>query len=189
MKQDNKSVSRFLSLVLRHKPEEIGLTLDSEGWANVDELLRKAKINRDKLHKVVKENDKQRFAFNEDQTLIRASQGHSIDINLDLKEMIPPNTLYHGTPLRNAHVILTTGLKKMSRHHVHLSADEETANVVGSRRGKHLVVVIDAASMYNDGYKFYRSANGVWLTDNVPPEGKYFYIKTINLVRKEDDMT
>lgn len=183
MKKDNKSISKFLSLVLRHKPEEIDITLDGEGWTDVKELLYKLNLPRKRLEQVVATNDKKRFEFNDDGTRIRASQGHSIDVNLGLEPQEPPDVLYHGSPCRNAELILTTGLKKMSRRHVHLSADEETANKVGARRGRHFVVVLDAKAMYSDGHKFYCSANGVWLTDNVPPNDKYFYIKTCNIAQ------
>lgn len=168
-------ISKFLSLVLRHKPQTIGLQLDDNGWAEVNEVIDKVNrngftITPDTLNHVVVTNNKKRFSFNEDRTKIRANQGHSIEINLYLKEVSPPQHLYHGTGERSVKSILATGLKKRNRQHVHLSSDIETAIVVGRRHGKPKVVIIEAAQMKDEGFPFYLSENGVWLTDYVPPE-------------------
>ncbi len=166
-----KSLSKFLSLVLRHKPETIGIKLDANGWADVAEILRGMKIDMPTLEKVVAENDKQRFAFNADKTKIRANQGHSLKVDVELAEKIPPEFLYHGTPERNAKSIAERGLLKMKRLHVHLSADIETAKKVAARRtGPAAIYKILAQEMYNAGLKFYQAENGVWLTEHVPPE-------------------
>ncbi len=167
--------SKFLSLVLRHRPDKIGLTLDAQGWADVDELLRKANqhgvaLTRDRLQQVVAQNDKQRFAFNADGTRIRASQGHSIQIDLGLEPIAPPQLLYHGTATRFLASIRQQGLVRGQRDHVHLSPDEATARKVGARHGEPIVLVVNAEKMHAAGFIFYRSANGVWLTDHVPVE-------------------
>lgn len=164
-----------MSLVLRHKPEDIGLQLDEQGWAKVDELISKMNargihINFEIINEVVETNDKKRFAFNEDKTLIRASQGHSIEVELNLSETVPPDTLYHGTAIKYLDSILKTGLQKQNRQHVHLSATIETARAVGSRHGKPIILVINAKEMLVTGFKFYLSENKVWLTDTVPVE-------------------
>jgi putative RNA 2'-phosphotransferase len=171
--KETTRISKFLSLVLRHKPEAIGLTLDENGWADVGELIDKMnghnyKITRDILNSVVVTNNKQRFSFNGDKTKIRANQGHSIQVELDLKEMTPPEYLYHGTGEKAVTSILKTGLQKRARHHVHLSGDIATAITVGSRHGKPKVFTVAALQMLRDGYKFYLSENNVWLTDQVP---------------------
>ena len=174
MNEKHKSrVSKFLSLILRHKPETIGLLLDENGWADVEELLSKSAahdllFSEEELKEVVLTNDKQRFAFNEDGTKIRASQGHSIDVELNLEAKTPPAILYHGTVARFLEKIKTDGLKKMSRQHVHLSKDKETAEKVGERRGEAIILSIDSAAMSHDGFSFFLSQNGVWLTDSVP---------------------
>ncbi len=165
--------SKFLSKVLRHRPEELGLALMPGGWVEVDALLagsaRKGlSMSRAELEEVVGRNDKRRFAFDETGTLIRAQQGHSAPVDLELEPATPPTTLYHGTPERNLPAILKSGLLKMRRHHVHLSPDEETARVVGGRRGRPVVLAVDAGEMHREGWVFYRSGNGVWLVDNVP---------------------
>lgn len=162
-----------MSLVLRHKPQEIGLLLDENGWASVSEFLSKMNakgtvLDFESLEEIVLTNDKKRFAFNEDKTKIRASQGHSVEINLDLKEITPPESLFHGTVEKFLPEIKNKGLLKMSRQHVHLSTDKETAIKVGSRRGNPVILIIDSSKMHQDGYLFYQSENGVWLTDNVP---------------------
>lgn len=166
-------VSKFLSLVLRHSPESIGLDLDQNGWAQVDKLI--AAANRagvaldDKLLKeVVEQNDKKRFAFSEDCLKIRASQGHSIQIELGLEKSEPPETLYHGTASRFIESIREKGLVKEKRQHVHLSADEVTATKVGSRHGEPVILKIESGRMHRSGLEFFISANGVWLTDSVP---------------------
>lgn len=173
MEKQIKQISKFMSLVLRHQPQEIGLQLNENGWANVQELLSKMnqkgiQIDEALLNTVVETNDKKRFAFNEDKTMIRASQGHSIEVELDLQPVTPPEFLYHGTVEKFIGAIQKEGLKKMSRQHVHLSKDKETAIKVGSRRGKPVILVINAAAMHKDGFVFYLSANEVWLTDEVP---------------------
>lgn len=168
-------LSKFLSLVLRHKPDEIGIELDSQGWVEVEELLNKIKengneISFEELKYIVDTSDKKRFAFNEDSSKIRANQGHSIDIKLDFKEVIPPDFLYHGTAEKNIESILKTGLNKGNRHHVHLSINKETALKVGSRHGKAIILKIKSKEMYENGIKFYISENNVWLTDFVSKE-------------------
>ena len=173
-------ISKFLSLVLRHKPESIGLTLDERGWAEVDVLLAQAagngrKISIETLLRVVGENDKQRFAFNADETKIRARQGHSIPTDLGLEAIGPPEVLYHGTATRFLASIQEQGLLKQNRQYVHLTGDPESAIKVGQRHGRPAVLLISAASMAEDGYRFYLSENHVWLTDHVPPK----YIKTM----------
>lgn len=173
MEKKLKQISKFMSLVLRHKPETIGLELDENGWANVQEMIDKmnatgAEVDIELLYTIVATNDKKRFAFNEDKTMIRANQGHSIEVELDLKEVQPPALLYHGTVEKFIDSIRMEGLKKMERQHVHLSKDITTATNVGNRRGKAIVLKIDAAKMHADGFAFYLSENEVWLTDEVP---------------------
>jgi putative RNA 2'-phosphotransferase len=168
-----KGTSKFLSFVLRHSPETIDLELDENGWANVDELIpqsnkHKVPLDFDLLQVVVATNDKKRFIFNEDKTKIRASQGHSINVELNLNEVVPEGFLYHGTVAASIDSIKETGLQKMSRQHVHLSKDKETAIKVGGRRGKPVILTVDAERMQLEGFKFYLSENGVWLTDEVP---------------------
>ncbi len=161
--------------MLRHQPGKIGLTLDAQGWADVDELLSKAnrhgvKLTRLMLAEVVAQNDKQRFAFNADGTRVRANQGHSIQIDLGLEPIVPPEYLYHGTATRFLASIQRQGLLRGKRDHVHLSPDEATARRVGARHGDPIVLVIEAGRMYAAGFVFFRSANGVWLTDHVPSD-------------------
>lgn len=166
---DNKKISRYLSFILRHKPAEIGIKLDEHGWVDIDELIEKAKyqLTRELLEEIVRTNNKQRFKI--DGNKIRASQGHSIGVNLGLKEEDPPDHLYHGTPRRSTSKIWIGGLKKMSRDHVHLSETVTEAIIVGLRRDPRPVVLrISAGSMYKEGFKFYLADNDVWLTDNVP---------------------
>ena len=160
--------SKFLSLVLRHKPEEVGLTLESSGWALVSDVLTKCKMTMTDLKVIVEQNDKKRFEFNEDMTKIRASQGHSIEVDLKYNSQTPPDYLYHGTPEHTASAILKEGIKKMKRHSVHLSADKETAIDVAKRRGDPVVLTIDAKGMHEDGHEFFLSTNKVWLTEFVP---------------------
>jgi putative RNA 2'-phosphotransferase len=174
---DNQLVktSKFLSLVLRHKPEKIQLGLDKNGWADVEELIEKAaragmRLNKQQLHQVVAENDKKRFSFNEDATKIRANQGHSISVDLNLIAVAPPEVLYHGTATRFLDSIKSNGLFSGDRQHVHLSADEQTAISVGRRHGQPMVLVVYAGEMAQQGYRFYQSANEVWLTEKVPVE-------------------
>lgn len=167
-------LSKTLSYVLRHRPEKFGLGLDAQGWCSVDELLaafarRNLELSREQLEHLVAHNDKKRFAFSEDGTKIRASQGHSLEIDLNYQPVRPPEMLYHGTAERFLSSILKEGLQKRRRHHVHLSPDTETALKVGQRHGKPVVLTIQAGRMYADGYLFYCSENGVWLTGEVPP--------------------
>lgn len=169
---DKKRISKFLSLILRHQPETIHLTLDENGWAKVDELIIKSAKNRmhfteEELEEVVATNNKKRFAFNEDRSMIRASQGHSIDVDLALAMQEPPEFLYHGTAEINIPSILKSGIEKRNRQHVHLSADKETASKVGMRHGKPIILTIRTGKMHEDGISFYLSANDVWLTDFV----------------------
>jgi putative RNA 2'-phosphotransferase len=167
--------SKFLSLVLRHQPEAIGLTLDDNGWADVDELIRLANesghvLTRTLLERVVAENDKKRFAFSDDGRRIRASQGHSVAVDLALPPVEPPEVLYHGTATRFLDSIRAGGLHAGSRRHVHLSPDAATATKVGQRHGKPVVLVVRARAMAAAGHQFFLSANGVWLTERVPAE-------------------
>ena len=172
MKQDNKETSKYISLILRHKPEVIGITLDEHGWANVDELIEGVsythKLDMAILEQIVAEDEKQRYSFNEDKTLIRANQGHSIPVDVELEEQQPPEILYHGTGEKYVASIDAQGLIPKSRLYVHLSRDEETANKVGSRHGKPVIYKVNSGDMYRDGYKFFCSVNGVWLTNEVP---------------------
>lgn len=175
MEKEHKYFSKFLSYTLRHHPEKIGLTLDNKGWANVSDLITKmntpdAALTMEILETIVASNDKKRFAFNDDKTKIRASQGHSIPIDLDLQPVTPPAILYHGTAQQNLESIQANGLLKQSRQHVHLSATTETAIQVGSRHGKVVVLVVQTGQMHKAGYTFYLSDNHVWLTDHVPVE-------------------
>lgn len=165
-------ISKRLSYVLRHRPQEIELVLDEEGWAEVDMLLDRFSNNYfpitfEDLKYVVAENDKKRFAFNDDETYIRASQGHSISVDLGYTSVKPPEFLYHGTATRYLPGIQAQGLKKQKRHHVHLSADEETAIKVGSRHGKPVILIVKALEMHQDGHQFFQSENGVWLTEQI----------------------
>ncbi|MGW2636489.1 RNA 2'-phosphotransferase [Streptomyces sp. NPDC001348] len=164
-------VSKYLSKHLRHQPGRIGLALDEGGWAGIDALIAAAAAHgfhftREELDHVVAVNDKQRFAV--EGTRIRASQGHSVDVDLGLPPATPPAYLYHGTVARNLDAIRAEGLRPMNRHDVHLSADRETAERVGARRGRPVVLPVDAAGMHRDGHVFHVSANGVWLTRTVP---------------------
>ncbi|MGW5867415.1 RNA 2'-phosphotransferase [Streptomyces sp. NPDC055239] len=165
-------VSKYLSRHLRHQPERIGLALDESGWVEIDALIAAAtahgfRFTRAELEHVVAVNDKQRFAVEESR--IRASQGHSVDIDLNLPPATPPAYLFHGTVARNTAAIRAEGLRPMNRHAVHLSPDRETATRVGARRGRPVVLSVDAGAMHRDGHEFQVSANGVWLTAAVPP--------------------
>ena len=168
-------ISKFLSLILRHKPETIDLKLDENGWADVKELLEKSAQNGnaftlEELETVVETNDKKRFIFDDSGEKIRASQGHSIEVEIDFEEKTPPEILYHGTAEKNVEAILQNGLQKMQRHHVHLSTEIKTAKSVGTRYGKPVIFKIDTEKMLAENFKFYVSANGVWLVESVPPE-------------------
>ncbi len=169
-----KEISKYIALILRHKPEAIGVTLDEHGWANVSELIagisRTQPFDMAMLEQIVREDNKQRYSFNEDKTLIRANQGHSIPVDVELEEIQPPEELYHGTGLKYVALIDEQGLIPKSRLYVHLSADMETAMKVGQRHGKPVIYIVHSGKMYRDGYRFYRSVNGVWLTKQVPTQ-------------------
>ena len=181
MSQKSKeSTSKLIALVLRHKPEEIGITLDEHGWANVSELIagiaRTQPFDMTTLEEIVSTDEKQRYSFNDDKTLIRANQGHSISVDVELEEKRPPELLYHGTGEKYTASIDAQGLIPKSRLYVHLSPDYDTAVKVGSRHGKPVVYTVAAGEMKKNGYVFYQSVNGVWLTKNVP----------VDYLRKED---
>ena len=181
MSQKNReSTSKLIALVLRHKPEEIGITLDEHGWANVNELIagiaRMQPFDRAALEEIVSTDEKQRYSFNDDKTLIRANQGHSIPVDVELEQKTPPEFLYHGTGEKYTVSIDMQGLIPKSRLYVHLSPDYDTAVKVGSRHGKPVVYTVAAGEMQKNGYVFYQSVNGVWLTKTVPVE----------FLRKED---
>jgi len=168
------TISKYLSKYLRHAPEELGLTLQTGGWVAVDDLLAATSENRfpitfDELVEVVETSDKKRFSFDGTGESIRANQGHSVEVDLQLEEAVPPEVLYHGTVGQFLPSIMSEGLNKGRRHHVHLSKDVETACKVGSRRGKPVILSVDARGMHREGHRFYLSANGVWLADTVPP--------------------
>ena len=164
--------SRYMSLILRHKPEVIGIHLDEHGWANVDELIegiaKTHEFNMEMLEEIVRTDEKQRYSFNEDKTLIRANQGHSIPVDVELDEVEPPERLWHGSAKKYEEAIDREGLIPKSRLYVHLSKDEETAVNVGKRHGKPVIYIVKSGEMARDGYNFYLSKNGVWLTKEVP---------------------
>lgn len=176
MKDENLTrISKFLSLILRHDPGRIGLALDAQGWASVEELIARAgeagcPLTRSLIERIVSTNDKRRFAISTDRRLIRANQGHSIAIDHGLPTISPPETLYHGTATRFLASIRRRGLVPGDRLHVHLSSDETTALAVGRRHGRPVVLNVRSGAMHAAGLAFYRSENGVWLTDRVPPE-------------------
>lgn len=175
--KEDLRISKFMSLVLRHKPEEIGLKFDEYGYLNTSDLIngmneKGYKITIADIYRIVIEDDKQRYSFNTDETKIKANQGHSVEVNLKLDAVVPPSQLYHGTSTRFENSICDNGIKKQSRQYVHLSADIETAIKVGKRHGEPVIFVIDSQRMFHDGYKFYLSENKVWLIDYVPT--KYF---------------
>lgn len=169
-----RDLSKFISLILRHKPETIGISLDEHGWANVDELLagigRTRPIDMEILEEIVRTDEKQRYTFNEDHTRIRANQGHSIQVDVELEEVKPPEYLFHGTGRKYVESIEQTGLIPKNRLYVHLSGDQETAIKVGKRHGEPVVYRVAAGAMAGAGFKFWRSENGVWLTKHVPTE-------------------
>ncbi len=174
--ENSDRLSVFISLVLRHKPDAAGIVLDEHGWANVKELIdginnTGRKISMEALEEIVRTDNKQRYSFNEDKTSIRANQGHSISVNVELNEQEPPEYLYHGTADRFLESIMLEGLRPMSRLYVHLSRNIETANQVGKRHGNAVVLKVNSGQMHRDGIKFYLSENGVWLTKRV--ESKY----------------
>jgi putative RNA 2'-phosphotransferase len=169
------TVSKFLSKHLRHAPEELGLALEPGGWVEIDTLLAACvkhgfPVSREQLDEVVRTSDKKRYSYDEAGTRIRANQGHSTDVDLQLQPVEPPALLYHGTADKNVTEILAFGLLKMKRHHVHLSLDIATAIKVGQRHGKPVILAIESAAMQTRGHLFYCSVNGVWLTDHVPAE-------------------
>jgi putative RNA 2'-phosphotransferase len=171
--KENTKISKLLSLVLRHKPDVIGIGLDEQGWTDVDTLLRQLNehghpVTIEILHHVVKTNNKGRFSFNADNTRIRANQGHSIGLELGYQAKQPPEILYHGTAERFLESIMSIGLQKQDRHHVHLSENRDTAISVGQRYGKPVLLTVNAQEMHNNGFEFYLSDNNVWLTDHVP---------------------
>jgi putative RNA 2'-phosphotransferase len=168
-------LSKFLSFVLRHRPDSIGITMHPQGWVFVDELIAKSHaagtcFTREILLQVVADNDKKRFSLSTDGKMIRAAQGHSVTVDLGIPPKEPPEVLYHGTATRFVDSILTQGLKPKARQQVHLSADEATAQRVGQRHGKPAIFKVEALSMYQKGFPFFLADNGVWLVDRVPPE-------------------
>ncbi len=165
--------SKYISKLLRHDPDD--LIMDNNGWISVSSLLKKLDINKAELDKIVEENNKSRFEFDAHQMRIRARQGHTISVNVELTEITPPSKLYHGTAIATTEVIMKNGISKMSRLHVHLSKDEDTARNVGSRKGKCAILIVDSQKMCEDGIKFYISNNGVYLVEYVPPQ----YIENI----------
>lgn len=168
----DKNTSKYISLILRHNPEVIGITLDEHGWAVVEDLIsgvnKTHPLDMETLERIVAEDEKQRYSFNEDKTLIRANHGHSIPVDVELPEVTPPDVLYHGTGIKYKESIYSQGLIPKSRLYVHLSGDVETARKVGQRHGKPIIYTVDTAAMHADGYTFYKSVNGVWLTKSVP---------------------
>jgi putative RNA 2'-phosphotransferase len=172
---NTKNISRSLTKALRHSPEMFHLVLDKNGWASVSQVLENVGITMEELTEVVDTNDKQRLAFNEDRTKIRANQGHSIEVDLEMKSIQPPHKLYHGTAIQHVDSILKSGLDKRNRHHVHMASELKTATTVGMRSGSVVIFEINASLMNFDGYKFYVSPNGVWLTDHVPAK----YLKRV----------
>lgn len=168
-------LSKFISMILRHKPEAIGITLDEHGWADVDELIKginetgeEIEFSKDTLETIVKTDKKQRYSFSQDKTLIRANQGHSIPVDVELEKKEPPKVLYHGTGVKSVKAIQEQGLLPMERLYVHLSTDVETATNVGKRHGTPVIFQVNAEQMQKDGYDFFQSVNGVWLTKEVP---------------------
>lgn len=167
------NISKYISLILRHKPEVINISLDEHGWANVDKLISGVEknnpgFNMEILEEIVDTDNKGRYSFNEDKTLIRANQGHSIQVDVELENKIPPDVLFHGTGIKYREFIDKQGLLPKSRLYVHLSEDTDTAYNVGKRHGEPIIYMVDAKIMYKDGYPFYLSKNGVWLTKQVP---------------------
>lgn len=165
-------ISKFIALILRHKPETIGISLDEHGWANVDELIegisKQYEFNMEMLEEIVATDNKKRYSFNEDHTLIRANQGHSVKVDVQLKKSNPPDILYHGSAEKYQEFIDKQGLRPKSRLYVHLSKDYDTAVNVGKRHGKPVIYKVNSRKMEQDGYRFFLSENGVWLTESVP---------------------
>lgn len=161
-------LSKRMSKALRHQPERVGLSLDPAGWVPLADLLDALRVSEDDVREVVDRNDKKRFTIDGDR--IRANQGHSVEVDLGLPTATPPDTLFHGTVAAHLDDIMRDGLRPMSRHDVHLSPDRETARRVGARRGRPLILTVDAKAMHADGHEFRLSANGVWLTQHVPAQ-------------------
>lgn len=170
----SNEIGKYIALILRHKPETIGISLDEHGWADVQKLIEGIRKDYDfdmsMLEQIVSNDKKQRYSFNEDKSLIRANQGHSIPVDVELEKKIPPEVLYHGTAVKYEVSIDKQGLIPKSRLYVHLSADIETATVVGKRHGNPVIYKVLSAEMQKSGYSFYQSVNGVWLTKQVPVE-------------------
>ena len=170
----NVTLGKFISKILRHEPGLIGIRVDEHGWADVEELIAGIQaaghpgFDMAALEEIVETNNKQRYSFSSDKRLIRANQGHSIPVDVELPVTSPPDTLWHGTADRFVPSIMEKGILRMSRLYVHLSPDEETARIVGRRHGRPVILRVDAGQMEADGYVFYLSANGVWLTTEVP---------------------
>ncbi len=188
-----KKISKFLSFILRHKPQYIDIVLDEQGWANIDELIKKANqsrefitLDRSLIKLVVESNDKKRFTISEDSQRIRANQGHSININLQLRPLIPPEFLFHGTATRFLENILQEGLKSQERQYVHLSKDAEIAKSVGQRHGKAVILEIKALLMHKQSCKFYLAENGVWLTKKIDPIYFFRYSPQKNLFQQNN---
>ncbi len=171
---DLEKTSKFLSLILRHKPQEIGITLDEHGWADTDAVCRGMEIDMSVLEEIVRTDEKLRYSFNDDKTLIRANQGHSVPVDVELEQVVPPEILWHGTGEKFAESINAQGLIPKSRLYVHLSGDRDTAENVGRRHGRPVIYTVNSGDMHRDGYVFFRSVNGVWLTKEVP--AKYLTI-------------
>ncbi len=185
---DHKKISKFLSLVLRHDPAHIGISLSEQGWTDCAGLIEASNrkgvpLDMVLLEEIVRNNDKQRFALSEDKSHIRANQGHSVDVDLNLESRTPPRHLFHGTVAKFIDSIRENGLNKGERHHVHLSPDIDTAVRVGQRRGKPVVLLINALEMHEAGHTFHRSENGVWLVDRVPARFTRFDVRTTVLYR------
>lgn len=179
---NDKQLSKYLALLLRHEPQQLGLELDSAGWTSVPVLIQRMQqnglpVDLDRIRQVVQTNNKQRFQLSPDEQRIKANQGHSISVDLGLPALEPPTVLFHGTATRFLEAIRKEGLIKGKRHHVHLSADKKTAALVGQRHGTLVILEVAANRMYQDKYTFYRSDNGVWLTDYVPPQ----YFKQVDI--------
>lgn len=178
---NDTELGKYIALILRHKPETIEASLDEHGWMEVDTLINGINshsnhhIDMERLERIVKEDNKGRYSFGEDKLLIRANQGHSVSVDVEMPEMTPPDILYHGTGEKFVASIDEQGLIPKSRLYVHLSKDIETASKVGSRHGHPVIYEVMSGKMAADGYKFYLSANGVWQTKSVPTQ----YLKKI----------
>ena len=167
MKKELIRIGKYITLLLRHKPEKEDLHMDRNGWVGVSELTKKLNISKTDLDEIVDNDNKGRFSYSDNMTKIRCNQGHSIDVDVELTEMIPPDILYHGTATKSLNSIFENGIDKRVRNHVHLSSDKETADKVGKRHGNVIILNIDSKQMFEDGIKFYLSVNNVWLTDYI----------------------